>query len=141
MSGRDGSLTGGVDRTTEPTQIRRVGTVVLLAHAILGWALCGAIMGVAMSRTSVKRALWIHAIGAPIVFGLLSLLYFMVFSFTSPLVTAVTFVGVVIAMDVGVVAPFIEKSYAMFRSPLGTWIPFGLILVTTYVVGLVSATP
>jgi len=35
-----------------------------------------------------------------------------------------------------VVATFIEKSYAMFASILGTWIPFALIFGSTYLVGV-----
>ncbi len=109
---------------------------IVLAHALVGWAICGAIMGVARKRTTIERALVIHAIGAPIAFGLLSVLYFSAFGHCSPLGAAATFVGVVIAMDAGVVAPFIEKSFEMFRSPLGTWLPFGLIFGVTYLVGL-----
>lgn len=108
----------------------------MLAHALAGWAACGAIMGIARKRTTIERALVIHAIGAPIAFGLLAVLYFGVFGHCSPPGTAATFVAVVIAMDAGVVAPFMEKSFDMFRSPLGTWVPFGLIFVTTYLVGL-----
>jgi hypothetical protein len=33
-------------------------------------------------------------------------------------------VGIVVALDAFIVAPLIERSYAMFTSPLGTWIPF-----------------
>ncbi|MDH3418672.1 MAG: hypothetical protein OEM78_04315 [Gammaproteobacteria bacterium] len=108
---------------------------VLLAHGFVGWALCGAIMFIALRRTTAERALVIHAAGAPVVFAFLSVSYFSVFDFTSPLVTATTFAAVVVVMDVGIVAPFIEKSYAMFRSVLGTWIPFGLIFVVTLSVG------
>lgn len=110
---------------------------VVLVHALVGWAICGAIMGISRKRTTIERALVIHAIGAPIAFGLLSVLYFGVFGHCSPVGTAATFVGVVIAMDAGVVAPFIEKSFEMFKSPLGTWLPFGLIFGVTYLTGVV----
>jgi hypothetical protein len=29
----------------------------------------------------------------------------------------------------------VERSFAMFGSILGTWIPFGLIFITTYLTG------
>jgi hypothetical protein len=38
-------------------------------------------------------------------------------------------------MDALVVAPFIEHSYAMFGSVLGTWVPFALIFAASYLVG------
>jgi hypothetical protein len=41
----------------------------------------------------------------------------------------------VVALDSLVVAPFIEHSYAMFRSALGTWIPFTLIVAASYSIG------
>jgi len=109
---------------------------ILLAHALVGWALCGAIMGVAMKRTTMPRALLIHAIGAPIVFAALSAVYFSAFNYTQPLPTAGVFVGVVVLMDAGVVAPFIEKSFDMFKSVPGTWLPFGLIFGATYLTGV-----
>jgi hypothetical protein len=33
------------------------------------------------------------------------------------------------------VAPVFERSYAMFRSVRGTWLPFGLIFLVTWIVG------
>jgi hypothetical protein len=110
--------------------------LILLAHALVGWGLCGAIMGVARKRTTMRRALEIHAVGAPIVFVLVSALYFGAFGYTSPLTTACVFVGVVISMDAVVVAPLIEKSFEMFGSVAGTWLPFGLIFVATYLTGV-----
>ena len=45
-----------------------IGNVaVLLAHAFVGWALCGGTMGVGMAITSVENALMAHAIGAPVI--------------------------------------------------------------------------
>jgi hypothetical protein len=50
--------------------------------------------------------------------------------------TAIVFVSVVIFMDVVVVALLIEKSFEMFTSLLGTWIPWALIFTSTYLMGL-----
>jgi hypothetical protein len=65
------------------------------------------------------------------------LIYFSKFHYTTPLPTALIFVGFVIAVDFLVVALLINKSLDMFASLLGTWIPFGLIFISTYVTGLV----
>jgi hypothetical protein len=88
---------------------------------------------------SLEAALLIHAIGAPLGFAAISLFYFRRFAFTTPLQTASAFLGVVVALDLFLVAPFLEKSFAMFASPLGTWIPFALIFTATYVMGGVAA--
>ncbi|MBU0671685.1 MAG: hypothetical protein KJ732_01510 [Candidatus Margulisbacteria bacterium] len=104
-------------------------------HALIGWALCGSIIGIGRTYTSMGNTLIIHAILVPIIFGLVSLIYFKKFNYTTPLETAVIFFVFAVVLDVVVVAQFIEKSYRMFLSPLGTWIPFISIFMVTYLVG------
>ena len=43
--------------------------------------------------------------------------------------------GIVVGLDALLVAPMFERSYAMFKSLLGTWIPFMLIFVSVYLMG------
>lgn len=114
---------------------------IILIHAFVGWGLCGATIGIGKNLTSMEITLVLHAIGAPIFFAIIALIYFKNFNFTAPLQTAVIFIGFVIFMDVFLVALFIEKSFAMFTSPLGTWIPFALIFLATYITGLISKSP
>jgi hypothetical protein len=85
----------------------------------------------------MQTTLVMHAIGTPLGFILISLLYFKKFAFTSQLQTAFIFLAVVIVMDVFVVAMLIEKSFAMFASPLGTWLPLALIFSSTYMTGVI----
>ena len=110
--------------------------LIILAHAFVGWALCGATMVIGMATMSIEDALIIHAIGAPIYFTILSLVYFNKFNYTSPVLTALIFVGFVIVVDFFVVALLINRSLDMFASLLGTWIPFALIFTSTYLTGL-----
>jgi hypothetical protein len=110
--------------------------ITVLFHAFVGWALCAATMGIGMAKTSIENALIIHAIGAPIFFFIVSLIYFKKFNYTTPLQTAIIFVGFVITVDFFVVALLINKSLDMFTSLLGTWIPFALIFTSTYLTGL-----
>jgi len=110
--------------------------IIVLFFAFVGWALCAATMGIGMAKTSIENALIIHAIGAPIFFTILSLVYFEKFNYTTPLQTAIIFMVVVITVDFLVVALLINKSLDMFASLLGTWIPFALIFTSTYVTGL-----
>jgi hypothetical protein len=44
-------------------------------------------------------------------------------------------------LDAGIIAPLAEKSFVMFTSILGTWIPFGLIFLATYLVGMLTVQP
>ena len=86
----------------------------------------------------IETTLIVHASLVPVFAFLIALLYFKKFGQFEPLVTAAIFTGFVITLDAGLVAPVFEKSFAMFRSILGTWIPFGLIFFSTLVTGLVS---
>jgi hypothetical protein len=108
---------------------------VLLIHGLIGWGLCGATIGIGRTITTMDITLIIHAIAAPVIFGLLSWLYFSKFHYTTPLQTAFIFLGIVVLMDGGVIAPFVEKSFTMFASLLGTWIPFALIFASIWLTG------
>jgi hypothetical protein len=108
---------------------------VIAAHALGLWLLCGALMFAGMSLLPLDYALVIHAIGAPIIAGLVAWVYFKQFHYTTPLVTACLFVDIVIFMDFFVVALVIEQSLAMFASIIGTWLPFVLIFLATYLTG------
>ncbi|MCX9011383.1 MAG: hypothetical protein OIN66_09705 [Candidatus Methanoperedens sp.] len=99
-------------------------SIVILAHAFAGWALCGAIIGIGREITSLENTLIAHAIGAPVIFAVISLNYFIV--------------SFVIFMDFFVIAFVVEKSFDMFKSILGTWIPFILIFLSTYLTGAYS---
>jgi hypothetical protein len=112
--------------------------ITILVHAFIGWALCTASMLIGLATMSLESALIVHAIGAPIFFTIISLVYFNKFNYTQPLQTALVFVSFVIVVDFFVVALMINRSLEMFASPLGTWIPFALIFTSTYVTGLMT---
>ena len=112
-----------------------VKPLVILLFGLIGWALCGAIMFIGMALTpNTQLVLIVHAIGAPIIFGLLTWIYSARFGYTKPWITAMAFLLIVILMDTFVVALLINKSFDMFTSLLGTWIPFLLIFCSTYIV-------
>lgn len=110
--------------------------LIIIVHAFIGWALCGATIGIGRATTTMETTLIIHAIAAPIIFSIITTIYYKYFDYTLPLATAITFVAFVIVMDAGLVAPVFEKSYEMFKSLLGTWIPFALIFASTYLTGI-----
>ena len=113
---------------------KKVLTIVV--YALIGWALCFATMGIGQALLPLQTALIIHAIAAPIYFVLVSTSYFKRFNYTTPLQTALLFVGIVIALDFFVVALLILRSLEMFTSLLGTWLPFALIFASTSMTGL-----
>jgi hypothetical protein len=112
------------------------GVAAAVTHGLVGWVLCGATMSLGMKVTTLEGALILHALAAPVIFTALSLVYFHRMGSWSPLRTAAVFLGVVVVMDVFVVALLIERSFEMFESILGTWLPFLLIFISTWWTGL-----
>jgi hypothetical protein len=113
-------------------------SLIILAHAFIGWALCAAAMGIGTAVTTLERTLVIHAVAAPAIYAAVSAVYFTRFRYTSPLATAAIFVGFVMLVDFFGVALLVNRSLAMFGSLLGTWIPFALIFAATYLTGLIT---
>jgi hypothetical protein len=111
-------------------------------YGLLGWAICGATVGIGRQLLSIETTLLIHAIVAPLAFGLLAWHYTKRFPESSAAGAGLTMTAIVVGLDALVVAPFFEGSYAMFRSVIGTWVPFASIAAATYLVGLaVRRTP
>ena len=94
-------------------------------------------MGIAMAITTSSIALYIHATLAPVFFLAVSFNYFRTDNHLTPLKTAFAFVSFVIVVDFFVVALLILRNLEMFSSVLGTWIPFVLIFLSTYLTGIV----
>ena len=89
-----------------------------------------------MAVTSLMNALIIQAVGAPIVFALISMLSVKNFRHAMTLQTAAIFVAFVTSMNLFlVVAIIIQRSVELFASVLGTWILFVLIFLLTYFTG------
>jgi hypothetical protein len=94
-----------------------------------------ATIGVGMAVTTVEKVIIAHiahAIFTTIIAVIVSLIYYSKFNYTTALQTAAVFVAFIIIVDFFGVALLINKSLEMFMSPLGTWIPFMLIFVATY---------
>lgn len=59
--------------------------IIVIGHAILGWGLCGATIGIGRNLTSMENALIIHAVAAPVIFAMISMFYFKRANHFSPL--------------------------------------------------------
>jgi hypothetical protein len=112
-------------------------SAVIASFALMGWALCAATMGIGMAIAQLQVALLIHALAAPVIFAVISTVYFERFGYTAALTTAVAFVTIVVFMDVVVIAALVLRSFDMFASALGMWIPFALIFSSTYLTGAI----
>ena len=94
-------------------------------------------MAVGMKLGSLRSALIVHAVAAPVIFSAVSTSYFRRSRSLSPIQGAAAFLAVVVFSDLVVVATLIGRSFAMLRSVLGTWLPFVLIFTSSWWTGRV----
>ncbi len=111
----------------------------LAAFGAAGWALCAAVMGGLMAVAPLWLALTLHAIAAPAIFAALSVFYFRAPGARQPMETALAFTALVAVLDAVVVAGLVMRSFDMFASIAGTWLPFALILLATWATGSILA--
>lgn len=107
----------------------------LVAHAIVGWAACAALMAALLLMWSIGVALALHAVAVPLVFALVARHYFRARGARDAIGTALTFVATVALLDLVVVAGLIQRNLAMFASVTGTWLPLALIFGATWAMG------
>ena len=110
--------------------------VSLLGLALLLWGACGTVMAVGRRLWGLSAAPTVHLAAAPILAFLASAVHRMIAPEFDPLLRAAVVTGLVIVLDAFVVAPMIERSYAMLRSLVGTWIPFALIFIASFAAGI-----
>lgn len=109
----------------------------LIGLTLILWGACGGVMSMGRRLWTLDTALRVHLIVAPIIAFLVATLHkVLVPSFDTTLRAAVM-TGLVIVLDAALVAPIFERSYAMFRSIIGTWLPFAAIFLASWAAGAV----
>ncbi len=111
--------------------------ISLVAPPVGGWALCAALMGMLMNTLPLVMALVIHAIAAPMIFTAIALLYFRTRDAREPLSTAIAWTSMAMALDAVVVAGLVQRSFAMFASVAGSWLPFALMFTSVWGTGYI----
>jgi hypothetical protein len=107
----------------------------LVAHGVLGWALCAAAMAILVAVSPHDIALVIHATAAPVVFAGIAWHDFRAPGARGAPGAALAFVAIVTLLDVVVIAGLVQRSFAMFGSMIGLWVPLGLIGIVTWAIG------
>ena len=108
----------------------------LLVAAVIVWGLCGTVMGIGRLLWSTETAIVIHLPAAPIFAFVAAALHTLLFPEFDPSTRAVVMIGVIILLDIAVVAPLMERSFEMFRSVIGTWLPFVLMFLSAWAGGV-----
>ena len=127
--------TGGMNAEAKTSRSRSPKRIVLWGFAFLGWVFCASIMGGLPPLLGMPTALKIHLVAGPLGFALLAALYQRRRGDYPPLFVAAVFLGFVVGMDFLLVAVLILRSLEMFRSAIGTWIPFVLIFLASWGAG------
>jgi menaquinone-dependent protoporphyrinogen oxidase len=108
-------------------------------HGLAGWGLCAGVMALLLATASVKTALVLHALAAPLIFALVARHYFRRRGAREPWPVALAFTATVALLDYLVVATLVVHSFVMFGSLLGVWLPLALIFIVTWATGEVVA--
>jgi hypothetical protein len=110
--------------------------VYLFCLGLALWGGCGAVMALGRRFWTLETALRVHLIAAPIIAFLLSAFHAWLAPEFGSLLRATLMTGLAVILDALVVAPVFERSYAMFRSAIGTWLPFAAIFLASLAAGI-----
>jgi len=110
--------------------------VYLVGLGLVLWAACGAVIAIGRRIWTLDMTLRVHLVTAPVLAFLLSAIHKSLAAQFGPVLRATVMTGLVVILDGVVVAPLFERSYAMFRSLIGTWIPFAAIFLASLAAGM-----
>ena len=113
--------------------------IIILVHALLGWALWVAAMLI-YGRGTISCYGWCFVFSTtllPLFFVILSLIYFKKFNYTTPFLTAILFTGFLIVGFL-VVELLLGSLNEFARTFENLWISLALIFVSTYLTGVLT---
>lgn len=111
--------------------------VWLIGLGVALWAACGGVVAFGRQVWTLNATLRVHLAIAPVIAFVVSAIHKVLAPDFNFLLRAAVLTGLVVVLDAVVVAPLFERSYAMFRSPIGTWLPFAAIFLASVAAGLV----
>lgn len=109
---------------------------VAFSAALIGSAMCAAVMSIGVATVPLAEALVIHALGAPILFIFISFFYFQRSASTTPLQTAFIFSLTCALVNFLIMGLLVKGDLTPFASMLGTWMPVVLVFTATHITGL-----
>jgi hypothetical protein len=123
--------------------LQRSGIAVgpTLRWAVVGWIACGLSFALARATLGVGAAMVIHLLAAPAIGAAVTLLGWNHPRHPGVAGTAAAVAGTAALLDGIVVAPFLERSFAMFASLAGTWIPLALLFASSAAIAVLLARP
>jgi len=108
----------------------------LIVLSMVVWAACGQVIYIGRRRLPMQTTLMIHLFLSAVFAFTAAAVHVWLWPEFGALERAAAMTGLIVALDAAVVAPLFERSYAMFRSLLGTWVPFVAIFVASWAAGI-----
>jgi hypothetical protein len=108
--------------------------VSLILLALILWAACGGVIAIGRRVWSLQTTLVVHLFAAAAFAFAAAAVHKLRAPDFDVVVRAAAMTGLIVALDALAVAPTF-RSYAMFRSALGTWIPFAAIFLASWAAG------
>ena len=112
--------------------------VYLIGLALVLWGACGGVIAIGRRLWSIDTTLRVHLAAAPIIAFLVAAAHRALAPEFDPLLRAAAITIIVMLLDALVVAPLFERSYAMFGSIIGTWLPFATIFLAAWAAGALA---
>jgi hypothetical protein len=112
--------------------------VYLIGLALVLWGTCGGVIAIGRRLWTIDTTLWVHLVAATVFAFLVAAAHRALAPGFDPLLRAAAITMIVILLDALVVAPLFERSYAMFRSVIGTWLPFVAIFLAVWAAGALA---
>jgi len=108
-------------------------SLILLAFVL--WAACGGVIAIGRRVWTMQTTLVVHLFAAAAFAFAAAAVHKLLAPDVDAIARAAAMTGLIVALDALVVAPLFERSYAMFRSALGTWVPFAAIFLACWAAG------
>ena len=113
--------------------------IYLLILGLVLWGSCGAVMAIGRKLWSLDTTLRVHLVAATLLAFGVSLIHRWLAPDFNAVLRATALAALIIGLDATVVAPIFERSYAMFRSLIGTWLPFAANFLASLMAGAPAA--
>lgn len=113
--------------------------VRLLGHGLVAWGASAGLLTALLFTAGKVAALAIHGVAAPAIYGAVAWRYFGARGARPPLVTALAWTGLALALNL-VVALDVLGSFVLWRSMVAHWLPLALAFLVTWTVGGLRAT-
>ena len=110
--------------------------ISLIVLALALWAACGGVIAIGRRVWTMQTTLVVHLCAAAAFAFAAAAAHKLMAPDFDIVGRAAAMTGLIIALDALVVAPLFERSYAMFRSALGTWVPFAAMFLACWVAGV-----